>query len=707
MARKIVINLDTNRECYEPKKCKQNDDLLFEANIYENGVKKDLTNCSIVINAVKPDKTFIIHTKDINKQENKITTELTRDFTRLWGKTLIEIVLTENNKQNTTFTFFLEVKRSILDGVVTASANVITILEELTDKIRDAIKVKEDTEKVIRDGGAATKGELNALDSQMYFRDYYAPIEKYNNNLVEALRNEKGVRISNKDIILTESLTPELLNGKTILGTSKNSRIIVQGNISPFQLYGINKNTEIRNVSIIVEESNTNAIFDIKSNNVTTSDILIENVYLGTQNNGDGSYTGILMYDNTDKGIYKNTFSNIQIANSKVAIHLKAENLPNGQVTPWITHNKFENIYINLFGSIGLNIEEVNGGTIAVNNFDLRINQKSYVHDTRAIVVGGTENIIHYEYFEDGGFDPKGGVNYGLSIKETSVRNTIKGYNEGPFENYNYLTNNILELNGIKRVLDVSPNYIPNMNIYSNICNLIKNYNFESGVQGWVTQETTPTLAKGTNSTFRNVMKYTTTPTSTSIMRQIPFGTHFRGKYITFTAKVKSDKKVCVIIDESPSIDQQDFVVGSYHYGTNQSELLTVTKKINDGTNLTLSIMNDTPNEVANIEVEWVCLTEGVVSPVNPVKGDSHYISKGNGISTIRTNEKTIVVNHGLDVTPSYNEIYLTPVYWGHNTSSRYWISDINETSFKINIDTAVQLNDDIVQFAWNIDSYN
>ena len=155
MARKIVINLDTNRECYEPKKCKQNDDLLFEANIFENGVKKDLTNCSIVINAVKPDKTFIIHTKDINKQVNKITTELPRDFTRLWGKTLIEIVLTENNKQNTTFTFFLEVKRSILDGVVTASANVITILEELTDKIRDAIKIKEDTERLIREGGAA------------------------------------------------------------------------------------------------------------------------------------------------------------------------------------------------------------------------------------------------------------------------------------------------------------------------------------------------------------------------------------------------------------------------------------------------------------------------------------------------------------------------------------------------------------------------
>ena len=183
MARKIVINLDTNRECYEPKKCKQNDDLLFEANIFENGVKKDLTNCSIVINAVKPDKTFIIHTKDINKQGNKITTELSRDFTRLWGKTLIEIVLTENNKQNTTFTFFLEVKRSILDGVVTASANVITILEELTDKIRDAIKVKEDTEKVIRDGGAATKGDItnitNILNTKANKLDLWINVADY------------------------------------------------------------------------------------------------------------------------------------------------------------------------------------------------------------------------------------------------------------------------------------------------------------------------------------------------------------------------------------------------------------------------------------------------------------------------------------------------------------------------------------------------
>lgn len=49
MASKISINLDTAKENYLVCKCKQNDDLVLEAFIYENNLEKDLTNCSISI----------------------------------------------------------------------------------------------------------------------------------------------------------------------------------------------------------------------------------------------------------------------------------------------------------------------------------------------------------------------------------------------------------------------------------------------------------------------------------------------------------------------------------------------------------------------------------------------------------------------------------------------------------------------------------
>lgn len=58
MASKIVINLDTSKDNYKLVKCKQNDDLTLEANIFENGLTKDLTNADITIQAKKQDNTY-------------------------------------------------------------------------------------------------------------------------------------------------------------------------------------------------------------------------------------------------------------------------------------------------------------------------------------------------------------------------------------------------------------------------------------------------------------------------------------------------------------------------------------------------------------------------------------------------------------------------------------------------------------------------
>ena len=134
MASKIVINLDTSKENYLVAKCKQNDDLTLEASIYENGLEKDLTNCEIIIQALKADKTYIIQNTDITKLNNKITANLIRDFSRVPGTTKIEIVLVESSKQNTTFSFSLEVVGSVIRGAV-QSSNTVTILEELEEKI--------------------------------------------------------------------------------------------------------------------------------------------------------------------------------------------------------------------------------------------------------------------------------------------------------------------------------------------------------------------------------------------------------------------------------------------------------------------------------------------------------------------------------------------------------------------------------------------
>lgn len=166
MASKIVVNLDTSKELYGVFKCKQNDDLTLEAYIFDNGAAKDLTNSSIVVQAKKADNTYIIQNTDINKLDKKFEANLVKDFTRVAGETKIEIVLVESGKQNTTFSFCLEVVESVIKGAV-ESSNAVPILEELQDKIIEAGQVRDETEELINSGGAATKGDIQEVNTQL------------------------------------------------------------------------------------------------------------------------------------------------------------------------------------------------------------------------------------------------------------------------------------------------------------------------------------------------------------------------------------------------------------------------------------------------------------------------------------------------------------------------------------------------------------
>lgn len=166
MASKISINLDTSKENYLVSKCKQNDDLVLEAFIYENGLTLDLTNKVVTIQALKSDGTYIIQSTGITKTNNKIIANLVRDFSRVPGTTKIEIVLVESSKQNTTFSFYLEVVGSVIKGAV-QSGDTVTILEALENKIVEAGTVKQETEQLITSGNAATKGDVAQINASL------------------------------------------------------------------------------------------------------------------------------------------------------------------------------------------------------------------------------------------------------------------------------------------------------------------------------------------------------------------------------------------------------------------------------------------------------------------------------------------------------------------------------------------------------------
>ncbi|MGN0026789.1 MAG: GDSL-type esterase/lipase family protein, partial [Clostridium sp.] len=162
MASYIRVNLDTSKENYLLEKCIQHDNITLEASIFENGVVKDLAGYGITINILKPDGTFVIDTASGTEVVgNKITKLLNEQVTTVDG--MAKVMVTLNNAQtlqNSTFEFKLLIKEFIIDGAV-ASSNAVPIVQELTDKITEAGTVKAETERLINEGGAVTKGELN------------------------------------------------------------------------------------------------------------------------------------------------------------------------------------------------------------------------------------------------------------------------------------------------------------------------------------------------------------------------------------------------------------------------------------------------------------------------------------------------------------------------------------------------------------------
>lgn len=189
MASKIVVNLDTSKEFYESYKCKQNDDLTLEANIFENGATKDVTNCSIVVQAKKADNTYVIQNTDITKDKNKFISNLVRDFTRVPGETKIEVVLTESSKQNTTFSFCIEVVGSVIKGAE-ESKDLITSLEVMQDAVVEIGKISEETKELIKNSGAASKEEMNKVNAQLADIKYISYITALDLELFPRFSNE-------------------------------------------------------------------------------------------------------------------------------------------------------------------------------------------------------------------------------------------------------------------------------------------------------------------------------------------------------------------------------------------------------------------------------------------------------------------------------------------------------------------------------------
>lgn len=183
MARYIKVDLDTNRDNFILKKCKQNDNLELIANIYEDGLKLDLTNYVVGINAIKADGKYRVQNTDIVKNDNQIKAKLDRDYTRAPGMTLIEVILRDGEDFNTTFNINLEVHPSVTYNAVKESDNTVTILEDLQDKTTNATLVRDELDALIKAGNVATKDELKIVSDEVNLKANQTQVDTINTQL--------------------------------------------------------------------------------------------------------------------------------------------------------------------------------------------------------------------------------------------------------------------------------------------------------------------------------------------------------------------------------------------------------------------------------------------------------------------------------------------------------------------------------------------
>lgn len=128
----ITMVIDLKRELYRFEKAQQEDDIILDLTIFENGVPKDITGATIELIYVNANNTVANITGDsVVISANNVKITCPRDCTRSAGVAKFQLKIISLNKQVSTFPIGLVITPGVNQGQA-ISQNISTILEELT-----------------------------------------------------------------------------------------------------------------------------------------------------------------------------------------------------------------------------------------------------------------------------------------------------------------------------------------------------------------------------------------------------------------------------------------------------------------------------------------------------------------------------------------------------------------------------------------------
>lgn len=136
-----VINLvlDLKNKNYNYIVIQQNDDVVIEAELYDNGIPVNLSNHTVIANFTAANDAFInIAGSKITKNNNKTTIVCEKYFSQSVGNATGQITLVDaTSKQASTFPFKIKVNKGIINNP-TVCNNAATILKDISNAATSA-----------------------------------------------------------------------------------------------------------------------------------------------------------------------------------------------------------------------------------------------------------------------------------------------------------------------------------------------------------------------------------------------------------------------------------------------------------------------------------------------------------------------------------------------------------------------------------------
>lgn len=126
-----------NARCFDRLKIKQFDDLTVEYIVFKNGKELDITGASIEAFIIKPDNTIVVQEDGCAVFGNIIKINLNKECTQVNGLAKLEVKISKDNKQITTFETRIEIEKSIFNNEY-ARKNLVEVLIALQDSLLES-----------------------------------------------------------------------------------------------------------------------------------------------------------------------------------------------------------------------------------------------------------------------------------------------------------------------------------------------------------------------------------------------------------------------------------------------------------------------------------------------------------------------------------------------------------------------------------------